>query len=350
MIQQLAEALNHINIGLLIVLTWFFILQARKIHNGIYPVILTVGSLANMFGYKHFGEFNWFALTTTIMMYITNYSLYFFVKSLYTTKINLKYHDFLLFGAYMVLTIVSYFMKFSEELNDQYGDNMFYLALKVLPNFINLFIAGLIVRESIVGIKDDLINFRIQFRKGLSIILSCVIASNTIWGIGYSVDDLTPELDLIFNLIYFIPIIAFIIANLTISKDFFVPKKEVVVDKGLSDEYISIKESLEELISKDKVCLQEDISVYKLAEMIGCKDYKLRKLINTQLGFRNFNDFLNFYRIEEAKSILANPINSKLTVLEIAFSLGYNSISPFNTAFKSITGKTPTQYRKKNNT
>lgn len=345
MIEQLAEAINHINIGLLLILTWFFILQVRKIHNGVYPVIMTIGSLANMFGYKHFGEFTWFALTTTFLMYTTNFFLYFFVKSLYSTRVQFKLKQLLLYVSYVIVCMVCYYVKFSEDLANQYEENMFFMALKVLPNFLNLFIAGLIIRESILGIKDDLINFRIQFRKWLSIILSFVIASNTIWGIGYKVDDISPIIDLLFNLITFIPIIVFVVANLTISKDFFVPIKLNEQKPALDEEYIKIKNQLESLI-EEKVYLKEGISVYQLADKIGCKDYKLRKLINTELGYRNFNDFLNYYRVKEAQDILRKKENKELTVLEIAYSLGYNSISPFNTAFKSITGKTPTEYRK----
>ena len=64
--------------------------------------------------------------------------------------------------------------------------------------------------------------------------------------------------------------------------------------------------------------------------------------------FFNFFDFINQFRIDEARSILKNPEKKQFTVLEILYEVGFNSKSSFNTAFKKHTGLTPTQYRKKN--
>ena len=58
-------------------------------------------------------------------------------------------------------------------------------------------------------------------------------------------------------------------------------------------------------------------------------------------------DFVNEFRIKEAKSILKDPSKKEFTVLEILYEVGFNSKSSFNTAFKKHTGLTPTQFRKK---
>ena len=80
--------------------------------------------------------------------------------------------------------------------------------------------------------------------------------------------------------------------------------------------------------------------------MLNEQEYKVRRLINGELGFRNFNDFLNKYRVNEACEILNDPTQNRKTILEIAFSLGYQSIGPFNKAFKDLKGTTPTAFRK----
>jgi AraC-like DNA-binding protein len=66
------------------------------------------------------------------------------------------------------------------------------------------------------------------------------------------------------------------------------------------------------------------------------------------LGFKNFNDFLNKYRVNEACGILTDPSQNEKTILEIAYSLGYQSIGPFNKAFKDLKDTTPTAFRKAN--
>ncbi|WP_062261551.1 helix-turn-helix domain-containing protein [Endozoicomonas arenosclerae] len=90
----------------------------------------------------------------------------------------------------------------------------------------------------------------------------------------------------------------------------------------------------------------EGITISDLAEELHTQEYRLRKLINQQLGYRNFNDFLNGYRIHEACQRLSKPEESSIPVLTIALDTGFRSLSAFNRAFKERTGITPTQYRK----
>ena len=91
---------------------------------------------------------------------------------------------------------------------------------------------------------------------------------------------------------------------------------------------------------------KEGLTIKELADIMGEQEYKVRRLINGELGFRNFNDFLNKYRVNEACEILNDASNNRKTILEIAYSLGYQSIGPFNKAFKELTETTPTAYRK----
>lgn len=92
---------------------------------------------------------------------------------------------------------------------------------------------------------------------------------------------------------------------------------------------------------------EEGLTVASLAEKVGVPEHQLRALINGRLGRRNFSAFLNSYRIEEAKRLLASPEQARRQVLQIALEVGYGSIAPFNRAFKDATGATPTEYRRK---
>ena len=76
-------------------------------------------------------------------------------------------------------------------------------------------------------------------------------------------------------------------------------------------------------------------------------EYRLRAFIHKQLGFRNFNAMLHQYRIEDASTALSDAENLTVPVLTIALSVGYQSITPFNNAFREIKGVTPSEYRKK---
>lgn len=90
----------------------------------------------------------------------------------------------------------------------------------------------------------------------------------------------------------------------------------------------------------------EGLTVTALAEKIGVQEYKLRRAINGGLGYRNFNEYLNFYRMRAAKNFLGAPENRDYPLIHLALDLGYPSPAPFNRAFKEATGVAPGQYRK----
>jgi AraC-like DNA-binding protein len=86
----------------------------------------------------------------------------------------------------------------------------------------------------------------------------------------------------------------------------------------------------------------DGLTLAGLAEQLGLPEAALRSLINQELGFRNFNDFLHHHRLGDAAPRIANE---DLPFLTIALECGYGSIGPFNRAFKQRFGMTPTQYR-----
>jgi AraC-like DNA-binding protein len=103
---------------------------------------------------------------------------------------------------------------------------------------------------------------------------------------------------------------------------------------------------LKRLMGEEKIYCEEGLTIRRLAVRLDIKEYRLRRLINSHLGFRNFNGFLNQYRIQEVARQLVGPKTRHLPVLSIALDNGYRSLSPFNKAFKEIMGVTPTEFRK----
>jgi len=106
-----------------------------------------------------------------------------------------------------------------------------------------------------------------------------------------------------------------------------------------------LAERLQRLLESEEVFKEEGLTIGTLAERLGAPEHKLRRLINARLGFRNFNAFLNHHRIQRAQAMLSDAAQSHLSVAEIAYSLGYRSLGPFNRAFKDLTGTTPTEFR-----
>jgi len=105
-------------------------------------------------------------------------------------------------------------------------------------------------------------------------------------------------------------------------------------------------DALMRLMADERVYRQENITIGVLAGRLKIPEYRLRRLINQRLGYRNFNVFLNNHRIEEAKAALADPGQAEVPVITIAMDAGFQSLGPFNRAFKAVTGVTPTEYRR----
>jgi len=99
-------------------------------------------------------------------------------------------------------------------------------------------------------------------------------------------------------------------------------------------------------MEKEHIYRDEDVSLSKLSNVLSIPPYHLSQVINEKLK-KNFNDLVNSYRIEDAKEKLKDISNNNLTILEIAFDVGFNSKTAFNRAFKKQTGMTPSQFRNK---
>lgn len=107
-----------------------------------------------------------------------------------------------------------------------------------------------------------------------------------------------------------------------------------------------LAQALEQVMVQQRAYRDEGLSVATLATRLAVPEYRLRRLINQRLGHRNFNAFVNGYRLAEASTVLADPQRRELPVLSIALEAGFQSIGPFNRAFKAATGLTPTEFRR----
>jgi AraC-like DNA-binding protein len=99
---------------------------------------------------------------------------------------------------------------------------------------------------------------------------------------------------------------------------------------------------LTQAMTEQRTYRREGLTLAMLAEALGLGEAALRNLINQELGYRNFNDFLHHYRLQEAADRLTSE---DLPILSIALECGYGSIGPFNRAFRQRFGMTPTEYR-----
>ena len=99
-----------------------------------------------------------------------------------------------------------------------------------------------------------------------------------------------------------------------------------------------------DFMATEKRYLDGDLTIQKLADELGIPAHYLSQTINEQLR-QSFSEFLNSYRIEEAKRRLRDPAFKHLSILGIAEDVGFNSKSSFNAVFKKHTNLTPSEFR-----
>jgi AraC-like DNA-binding protein len=125
-------------------------------------------------------------------------------------------------------------------------------------------------------------------------------------------------------------------------------EQEVVTESQpeLSDSEREMLNRLKRVMEADKFYITPDITLDMLAEQVGIPAKKLSHSIRQQYHL-NFYEFINNYRIAEAKRLLSDPQQALKSITEIYFAVGFNSKSVFNTFFKRVEGVTPSQYREK---
>ena len=102
-------------------------------------------------------------------------------------------------------------------------------------------------------------------------------------------------------------------------------------------------DSLEDIMQKTRPYQNQHLKLGDLADLVGIHPHYLSQLINERLG-KNFYDFINGYRANMAKELIAQKPQE--TITDIAYEAGFNNRVSFNKTFKKYTGMTPSQYRR----
>lgn len=105
---------------------------------------------------------------------------------------------------------------------------------------------------------------------------------------------------------------------------------------------------LQQLLETKKYYLDAQLRLRDLADELSISTHQLSQVINEQFN-KNFNEFINGYRISAAIDIMKTAATQHYTLLDIALASGFNSQAAFNPAFKKVTALTPSQYKKQVN-
>ena len=107
----------------------------------------------------------------------------------------------------------------------------------------------------------------------------------------------------------------------------------------------ALAQRLHAVMAEARAYRAEGFSITILAAQLGEPEYRVRRAINGEMGFRNFTAFLNSFRLDEIRAALADPAQREVPILTIALDAGFGSLGPFNRAFRDAEGMTPSAYR-----
>jgi AraC-like DNA-binding protein len=110
----------------------------------------------------------------------------------------------------------------------------------------------------------------------------------------------------------------------------------------------AILQRLQTFMQSSKPYVIPTLTLAALSKQMNVSTHHLSQIINERLN-KNFFEFINYFRVKEAKRLLKDPGNQHLTLAAIGFEAGFNSVSSFNSIFKKTTSFTPSQYRLSDN-
>lgn len=119
---------------------------------------------------------------------------------------------------------------------------------------------------------------------------------------------------------------------------------QVPLETGKAESFSAILTGADQLMEKDRLFLDPELSLQGLAGRLGIKPYLLTRALN-QLRGQSFRQYLNSYRIAEAQHLLRSSNHQHFSIAAIGFEAGFNSKATFNRTFKNESGMTPLEWK-----
>ncbi|WP_395046430.1 helix-turn-helix domain-containing protein [Flavobacterium sp.] len=173
-------------------------------------------------------------------------------------------------------------------------------------------------------------------------ILSVICGVFAIW-LSYSLAKYTSYISgaLTFSFSFYISLLLIYYAK---NKTLNSINKEKYINKIDEKLVTEIQEKINVLFETRKIYTNPDLTLSILAKELNIRPQLLSQFINDNLN-KSFTQFINEYRIDEAKRLLKESTQFKIDA--VGFESGFNSSSTFYSSFKKITGTTPSNYQKR---
>jgi AraC-like DNA-binding protein len=285
------------------------------------------------------------AIQTILLIGEASLSAFFwlFVRSWFNDEVRIGWRSWALVVGMVALSLLNF--AFYSQITGNYAltDIPMRIAWLAFP------VAGLWIAWS--GRENDLIEARRRLRIGF------------VWAAGIAVVGV--------NLVYFVTNQVFhtkapievtlgvmvaenlVVAGLAFTlfqlrrADIFAPTPVITPPEDVADDPASaaLAARVEAHMTQTLAYRDDTLSIAGLASQLGEQEYRLRRVINGRMGYRNFAAFLSGYRLAEVKAALRDSSQREVPILTIALDAGFGSLAPFNRAFREAEGCTPSEFR-----
>lgn len=230
--------------------------------------------------------------------------------------------------------------------NDDLGNVLF----ELIPQLIKLGLVLHLIYIALTGKQHDLVSRRMQMRVPLA--AGCGIAAALVIVVEIWASGTTPMIiEGVGSVFMFVLALAINLFLFRWREDFPLalgsPGTKLGAPSARSEEALNSDKAalkdIERQMLESRFYSKHGATLSDFAEVLNLPAYRLRSLINQHMGFQNFNQFLNHYRILEASERLRSQ--PQLPILTIALDVGFKSMSSFNQAFKNVHRITPSHFR-----
>ncbi len=341
----LVDVIRFVALGCLLVISYQLLRQAVARHQIWAAAILTLCTAAYLIvdwdPIQHYSIYYLFLIGP----FGLPFAFYLFSRSLFDDGFRLSARALLLGAGVVLFQFIFYFLHIGEPITVA---PPVLLVLRIVQYAISLLFVTLAIAAAVQNRQDDLIYERFRFRANFILFTALLILITLVTELVFADDQIPAWLELLQKLTIAFLAFYFTTRQLVLKPSFLFEKPASSSPKvaALSPTEKSQLDQLQQQMNEEQAWLIEGLTIRQLAERMDIKEYRLRQLINQHLDFRNFNDYLHSYRIAEACRQLTSPDHQDKAILEIAYAVGYQSLAPFNKAFKQITGKTPTEWRR----
>lgn len=326
---------------LFLLLAAFFIRDWRVSHTARIGALLTVGAFCYvaLVALDSAGPLGWPRLPLHLSSLATPGLFWLFAQSWFDDDFRMRPWHIAVIAALVVGGFFANYMFFTT------GNSFFLLAISWRAMSIVLVVAAVVV--ALRGRNSDLVESRRRARLALSLMIALVILWIVLaelplraWPppVGWRVMNAA-------SLFLLAATLALTILGWRDPALLAAPAKpQHEAPRAEADDSVLLLR-LDADMRHERLYRQDGLTITTVAARLGVPEYRLRRAINQGLGARNFNAYLNGFRLGETRDALADPEQREVPILTIALDAGFGSLAPFNRAFRDAEGCTPTEFR-----